>query len=211
MRTDDLIQALQADAAARRWPQMRVWWAAAFLALCAAALDFLVLLSPRPDLAAMIGTPRVLFKLAFAAAVAGSAFAAARALSRPEAPARPLLWLIVPLSLLLAAVAIELASVPAADWSARMVGAYPLDCVVLIPAVGLLPLAVTLLALRHGAPTRPLLAGAAAGLLSGGLAALLYAMHCRDDSPLFVAIWYSAALIVMALLGALGGRFFARW
>ncbi|TIM19365.1 MAG: DUF1109 family protein, partial [Mesorhizobium sp.] len=38
-----------------------------------------------------------------------------------------------------------------------------------------------------------------------------YAAHCFDDSPLFVATWYTAAIAGLALLGALGGRFFIRW
>ena len=52
-------------------------------------------------------------------------------------------------------------------------------------------LAAALIGLRHGAPTRPAVAGAIAGLLSAGLAATLYASHCTDDSPLFVATWYT--------------------
>jgi hypothetical protein len=55
------------------------------------------------------------------------------------------------------------------------------------------------------------LAGAVAGLLAGGLAATFYAAHCFDDSPLFVATWYTIAIIILAALGALGGRFFVRW
>jgi hypothetical protein len=70
---------------------------------------------------------------------------------------------------------------------------------------------VFIAALRHGAPTRPAFAGAVAGLAAGGLAATLYAAHCTDDSPLFVATWYTIAIAVLAGLGALGGRLFARW
>ena len=49
--------------------------------------------------------------------------------------------------------------------------------------------------------------GAIAGLLSAGLAATLYASHCTDDSPLFVATWYTIAALVVAGLGAgIGAR-----
>jgi hypothetical protein len=69
-----------------------------------------------------------------------------------------------------------------------------------------LPLLVaSLLGLRHGAPTRPAMAGAIAGLLSAGLAATLYASHCPDDSPLFVATWYTIATAVVTAIGALAG------
>jgi hypothetical protein len=59
--------------------------------------------------------------------------------------------------------------------------------------------------LRHGAPARPAVAGAFAGLLSAGLAATLYASHCTDDSPLFVATWYSIATLLVTAIGALAG------
>ncbi|TIM59065.1 MAG: DUF1109 family protein, partial [Mesorhizobium sp.] len=65
--------------------------------------------------------------------------------------------------------------------------------------------------LRYGAPTRPVLAGAVAGLLAGGLAATFYAAHCFDDSPLFVATWYTIAIAILAALGAFGGRLLVRW
>jgi len=55
------------------------------------------------------------------------------------------------------------------------------------------------------AVTRPAAAGAMAGLLSAGLAATVYASHCTDDSPLFVATWYSLATALVTALGALLG------
>ena len=51
----------------------------------------------------------------------------------------------------------------------------------------------------------PAVVGAVAGLLSAGLAATLYAAHCTDDSPLFVATWYTIATALVAAIGALAG------
>jgi hypothetical protein len=109
------------------------------------------------------------------------------------------------------AVGLELLSVPAADWGRRLVGSNMLICLTFIPLIGIGPLAVCLAVLRYGAPTRPVLAGAVAGVLAGGLAATFYAAHCFDDSPLFVATWYTIAIAILAALGALGGRLFVRW
>ncbi|MCC8951144.1 DUF1109 family protein, partial [Bradyrhizobium sp. Arg62] len=53
---------------------------------------------------------------------------------------------------------------------------------------------------------RPAVAGAIAGLLSAGLAATVYASHCTDDSPLFVATWYTLATAIVASVGALMGN-----
>jgi hypothetical protein len=41
--------------------------------------------------------------------------------------------------------------------------------------------------------------------LSAGLAATLYASHCTDDSPLFVATWYTIATALVTAIGALVG------
>jgi hypothetical protein len=64
---------------------------------------------------------------------------------------------------------------------------------------------------RHGAPARPAVAGAIAGLLSAGLAATLYASHCTDDSPLFVAAWYTIATALVTAVGALAGAKLLRY
>ena len=48
-------------------------------------------------------------------------------------------------------------------------------------------------------------ANAALMLVSAGLAATLYASHCTDDSPLFVATWYTLATALVAAIGALAG------
>ena len=77
--------------------------------------------------------------------------------------------------------------------------------------MGIAPLALFIAALRYGAPARPTLAGAVAGLAAGGISATLYAAHCTDDSPLFVATWYTLAIAILTAAGALGGRAFARW
>jgi hypothetical protein len=50
-----------------------------------------------------------------------------------------------------------------------------------------------------------LLAGAAAGLLAAACGATLYAFHCFDDSPLFVATWYTLATALVTAIGALAG------
>jgi hypothetical protein len=47
--------------------------------------------------------------------------------------------------------------------------------------------------------------------LSAGIAATLYASHCTDDSPLFVATWYPIGFVLMAALGALIGSRVLRW
>jgi hypothetical protein len=87
----------------------------------------------------------------------------------------------------------------------RLVGSNSKVCLSAIPAMSLPLLIAALIGLRHGAPSRPALAGAIAGMVSAGLAATLYASHCTDDSPLFVATWYTLATALVTAVGALMG------
>jgi len=212
MRTDDLIKALDADARSKAMPLRSAWWLAAGAAALIAAAVFMLTIGPRPDFMAAAHTMRFLSKFVFTGVLAVSAFVLIRALSVPgTATGRAAVGMIAAPLLVIVAVILELFAVPSADWGTRLVGTNMYICMTFIPLIGIGPLAVFLWMLRYGAPTRPVLAGAVAGLLAGGLAATFYAAHCFDDSPLFVATWYTIAIAALALLGALGGRFFVRW
>ena len=39
----------------------------------------------------------------------------------------------------------------------------------------------------------------------------LYAAHCTDDSPLFVATWYTLAIAILTAAAGARWRAFARW
>lgn len=211
MKTDDLIAAMAADTQPARFGLAAGWWLAVAIAALAAAAAFLIMLVPRPDIALVVSSARFLFKFLFAGSLAGAAFVSVRALSRPGVSVRAALPLLVPPVLLAIAVGLELISAPAAEWTTRLVGKNSMACLFFIPTIGMLPLAAFIVALRRGAPSHPVLAGAVCGLLSGGVAALFYATHCLDDSPLFVATWYSIAVVVLAVLGGLAGKLFVRW
>ncbi|MBB4185611.1 NrsF family protein [Sinorhizobium terangae] len=212
METHELIKGLAADSRRTGMPMNTAWWAAVLIAIAIAAAVFFALLGPRPDIAGAAQTVRFLFKFVVTIALAASAFVPLRMLSRPETdPRGGLLYLAIAPALILAGVAIELVVAPAETWLTRLVGTNSLVCLTFIPLIGVGPLALLLLALRHGAPSHPALAGAIAGLTAGGIAATFYASHCTDDSPLFVATWYTIATAILALLGTLGGRYVARW
>ncbi|WEX86346.1 NrsF family protein [Sinorhizobium garamanticum] len=212
MQTHELIKALAADSRRTGVAMNTVWWGAVLVAIVVATTIFFALLGPRPDIAIAAQTVRFLFKFVVTIALAASAFALLRMLSRPETDPRGLLpYLVIAPALILTGVAIELIAAPAETWSSRLIGTNSLVCLTFIPLIGIGPLALLLLALRHGAPSHPALAGAIAGLAAGGIAATFYASHCTDDSPLFVATWYTIAITILALFGALGGRVAARW
>lgn len=212
MRTEDLIKALDADARSKAMPLRSAWWVATAVAAVIAAVVFWFTIGPRSDIMIAMHTMRFLSKFVFTIVLAGTAFALIHALSTPGASTgKAATWMAAAPLLVLVAVVLELFAVPEAQWGTRLVGSNMMICMGFIPLIGIGPLAIFLWMLRYGAPTRPVLAGAVAGLLAGGLAATFYAAHCVDDSPLFVATWYTVAIIILTVLGALGGRLFVRW
>lgn len=212
MRTDHLINLLAQDTSTRSMPLSRVWGIAFVIATFAAAIAFFVLIGPRPDFLTAAHTVRFIFKFVTTLALVVLALVLLRALARPGADISRPAWLMLVVPAVLAlAVAAEFATLPSTQWQSAWWGSNIVICLTFIPLIGVVPLAVFLLALRHGAPSRPRLAGGVAGLLAGGIAATFYAAHCTDDSPLFVATWYSVAISSLVLLGTLFGPKIARW
>lgn len=212
MKTSEMIRTMASQPAIKRTSMRKAWLMGIALAFVLAAIIFTSMLGPRPDFADAAQTVRFLSKFVFALALAFSAHNILRSLARPAGYKTGEAKWLLPAPLLLAiAVVLELFAVPQSEWGYRLVGSNSLLCLAFIPLIGIGPLAVFLGVLRHGAPTHPRLAGAVAGLFAGGLAATFYAAHCIDDSPLFVATWYSLAVAVLAIAGALIAPRVTRW
>jgi hypothetical protein len=212
MDTNELIKALAADTRPPALALSSVWWGAVGLAIVLAGVAFFALLGPRPDIAAAAETPRFLFKFVVTITLAVSAFGLARALSRPgESWRKAMPYLAAAPVLIAMAVIVEIIVLPPDTWSDKLIGTNSMNCVTYIPLIGIGPLAIFLLALHHGAPTRPAFAGAVAGLAAGGIAATFYAAQCTDDSPLFVATWYTIAIVGLAFIGAATAHRFVHW
>jgi hypothetical protein len=212
MRTEHLVHALAADHATRAAPPARVLAIALLAGVAAMAVMFVHLLGPRGDFMTALGTARFVLKFVETGALAAAALALALRLMQPGAPTTGVaLGLIGAPAILIVAVLAELALVPADAWATRLVGSNARICLTFIPTLALPLFVAAFYALRHGAPTRPRLAGAVAGLLAGGVAATLYGAHCTDDTPLFVATWYTLAIAFVALAGSLAGPRILRW
>lgn len=211
MRTDDLLPLLAADTATETPPRPRLVRGIVIGAVAVAALA-LPLLGFRPDPMAVLTSLRVLLKQLLPLLLAIGAFGAALALARPEGRIGRwgILLAAVPLVLFVAVTA-ELIALPSSAWFPAMMGGTSRFCLTWATAMSLPPLAGALWALRSGASTRPALSGAAAGLLAGGIGAMLYAIHCTEDSPLFYAVWYGLAILAATAIGAVLGRFTLRW
>ena len=167
---------------------------------------FFAALGVRPDVMTAMHNPFFDLKFVVTLALAISAIAVSLHLSRPEALLRGWAWLLlVPAGLLAAGIGGEMMMPQRLPMMTRLVGSNSRVCMTAIPLLSLPLLAGALIGLRHGAPARPAVAGAIAGMLSAGLAATLYASHCTDNSPLFVATWYTIATALVAAIGALAG------
>lgn len=211
MKTEELIRALAADGSQPVTPIGYTLWRALAVGALLSTAVFLLILHPRFDIGRALLTLRFDFKLLVVAcvAVACAVFLGYVALPASSARQRWLLYL-GPVSFA-AAVVVELTTTPAGSWPERLVGHNAVHCLSLIPLLSVPSLACLFFALRRAAPQRPPLAGATAGLVSGGVGATLYGLSCPDDSPLFVATWYSIAIGVVATASAFGGGRWLRW
>jgi hypothetical protein len=212
MNTEQLIRTLASDQPGRLLSLGARFAAALAVGVAVATALFGLALGARPDIAAAAGTVPFVFKFVVTLTLAAAAAGLVLRLARPEAEGGA--WmpaLLLGLTLLGIGIVLELATVPQSAWWPRLIGSNSGLCLVSIPLLAAPILAATFAALRQGAPTKPARAGAIAGLLAGSLGAVLYAAHCIDDSPLFVATWYGAAIALVTLIGALVGTRLLRW
>lgn len=212
MKTENLIQALSADLATRPTPVPRAIAQALIVSVPIALGLLFYVWQVRPDFWIVLSSTRFLFKFVFTVSVLGAGLWLVLRLTRPGTQAGPAMTaLFVAGGLMLTAVVTELAVMPSSAWMSLLVGDMAGPCLLLIPVFSAAPLVALLYALKAGAPDDPKLAGAAAGLLAGGIGATIYASHCHNDSPLFVATWYIIALAAVTVIGrTLGGRML-RW
>jgi hypothetical protein len=212
MKTEVLIRALAADGARPIQPLGLYLLRGTLGGALLAVIVFLLSLHTRPDLSQAFHSPAFVYKIVVAVALALTAGSLLSEVARPlPTSARRLGLLIVAPALLAIGVGVELCTQPAGLWLQRLVGHNASHCLSLIPFLAAGPAVCLLIALRRGAPARPASAGAIAGLASGGVGAVLYALTCPDDSPFFVATWYTLAIAVVTGVTAFAGRRLLRW
>ncbi|TFZ03272.1 NrsF family protein [Ramlibacter rhizophilus] len=213
MRTDDLITLLAQQA--RPVPRQAALRRLARLTLPALVMSMAWMAlgyGLRPQLLAGAVGIMDWAKILLPAAVAACAFVALERLGRPGVPAGRWLWgMGLPV---VALWALGLATWLAAPSALRPALLWGSTWQVCVPNVALMAMPVfvaSLWALRGLAPTRPRLAGAAAGAFSGGAGAAIYAMHCPELAAPFLAVWYVLGMAVPVALGAAVGGRVLRW
>lgn len=212
MKTRNLIDGLVADQSAKAMPVGNALVFAVALGATVAAMGFLAVFGVRPDAALALETWRFPTKLAIQLILAAGAGLLAYQLVIPgRNPQTGYLALAVAPALLVTTIAIEMMVMPQSTWADRAIGTNSRICLTVIPLLSIPLLAGALWALRQGAAISPMGVGAIAGLYAGATAAFLYGTHCADDSPFFVALWYTCAIGLVTAAGALLGRRVLAW
>lgn len=213
MKTNDLIDMLATgpDVALAPVPVLRN----TLLVLAALLLSGILMtatLGLLPQLAQAPHQPAFWLKLIFSAALGGAGWFAARRLSRPGSSSGKLLLLVgAPVAMIWLIAAPTLFQSEPELRAGLFWGSTWRYCPALIALMSLPVFAATLSIMRQLAPIRLRLAGAAAGLASGGAAAVVYCLHCPEMSAVFVGFWYLLGMLVPTAVGALIGPRVLRW
>lgn len=166
----------------------------------------------RRDLVQTMFWPMFWVKLLFPACIAVAGFVIVQRLARPGVRVRAA-WLGLALPVLLVW-AVGLASwlmAPVNERAAMVWGQSWRTCAFNIALIAVPVFVASLTALKSLAPTQPALAGAAAGAMSAGAGAAVYALHCQELAAPFLAIWYVIGMALPVVAGALIGHRLLRW
>ncbi|MBX9614406.1 MAG: DUF1109 domain-containing protein [Caulobacteraceae bacterium] len=213
VNTDDLIEQLAAGAGPIP-PHRATGRAAACagLALAASVVVVWMTLGPRPDLVEVIGQPAFLLRQAYALALAGLAAWLMLRLGQPGAPVRlPLIGIGGLAVAVMGLVGLEQAGLDGSERMDALLGQSWTLCSIRVATISLVTTPFILFAARRSAPTRPVRAGFAAGVVAGALAASAYGFYCAEITATFVATWYTVGILVAGVMGAAVGRWALRW
>jgi hypothetical protein len=189
------------------------------LAIFASGTAALVLMvgtvGPRPELGSTRHLAWTAVKLLFALSVIGTGAPFLVRSMRPGMEAHASFATV--LSPFLAAIVVALAMllvVRPEAWIKMLLGASATSyrgCFLCLLSFAAIPFVTLVWVLRKGAPTRLRLSGTLAGIVAGGVGAVAYALHCDSDAIPFIGIWYSAAILLCAAIGAQLGPWLLRW
>ncbi|MGD9923667.1 MAG: DUF1109 domain-containing protein [Pseudorhodoplanes sp.] len=212
MNTDELIRTLAEDTRrvtdAGAWRVAGALIAGGFVALL--AIDALF----GPPLRAVAATGVMVFAVKLAYAVSMTAVVASLLLVAGRPGQRfglRYLWLLAPPLEVAAAAAMELGIASPHARAALVLGSTWQTSLISVVAMSVPVFAALIWSFRRLAPTRLRLAGCLAGLCSGAMASLVYALYCTETALSFLLVWYSLGMVVPGIAGALLGPRVLRW
>ncbi len=213
MKTEDLVILLATGAGVvdkhvttRRYATAISWGTAGAVLLMAS------LLRVRPDLAEAALLPMFWVKIGFVASLTVACLFAVLRLSRPGMRLEGVSGAIaLPVLVMWAIAVFAWFGAEPSQRSVLFFGETWKSCPFLIALLSVPVFVAVMWAMRGFAPTRPRLAGFAAGLFSGAAAALVYCLHCPELAAPFVGFWYLLGMLIPACAGAVLGESLLRW
>lgn len=176
------------------------------------AILLMAWLGPQPDILSVPFAQAFLTKIAYTSLLSIGALAACVHLMRPEG--KPAAWFVLamaPVIVLGGLAAAELIRTPQNAWPALIFGNSVIACLLRVLVIAV-PIFLGLVwAAKSFAPTQLRAAGASIGFVAGSMGAAIYAVHCIETAACFIFLWYSAAILIAAALGALVAPKFLRW
>lgn len=210
MRTDELVHTLSADVA---FVPARPLTPRLVAAVAIALLLWLGVMIPMYGMPAT-AAPHGWFwmKNAYSVALALAGLVAVTRLARPGGRMGWAVWLALAAIAWLAIMAMrETMMAPPGQMARLWLGNTWTVCAARIIFFSLPTFAASFWFLRRMAPTRPGLAGAAAGFFAGAVGAATYGLYCQESAAAFVVAWYTLGIAICAAAGAALGRWLLRW
>jgi len=212
MKTAELIAILADDLKPARRGMVGRWLLLGLILGTAMSTALMMAtIGPRPDLHAAMQLKAFWVKFIYTLALAGLGFVILARQARAGQDSRKLaMMLAAPVAALMVLAAIQL-SAPYADTAELVMDSTWLVCPWLILMLSVPLTLCLLLVMRRLAPTRLAMAGAAAGLLSGAIAATIYGFHCPEMAAPFLLVWYTLGIAFSAAFGAFLGPRLLAW
>lgn len=213
MKTDTLIDLLATGAgAAPRHSSIYYFAPTIVIGILGATALLVAMFGINPALREYLSLAGFWIKFAFAATLLFAGTGVLVRLARPGIALASAGWFAAMPVLVLWALALFV--LIDADPSARVhlvLGNSWSSCPANIALLSLPAFVATALTLRRLAPTELRLAGAAAGLASGALGAVVYCLYCPELALPFLGVWYVLGILIPTVVGYFLGPRMLRW
>ncbi len=213
MKSSDLIRSLASDLTPVRPGKTRNDLLLGLGAGAAASLAVVVAIyGAQPGLVSIVHGGPLTIKACYALSLAAIAGSMLIPMLRPGSLVPDRGSLLVLPALLLAGLALsQTAMMPDAGSGSLWLGSSWQRCSLRIASLSVPIFAGACWAIRRQAPLRLRATGAFAGLISGGIAATIYAVACTENGAGFVLVWYTLGITISTAVGAITGPRVLRW
>jgi hypothetical protein len=183
------------------------------IGIAVSAVLVLLVLGVRSDISEAITSDMFWVKIGYTLAVLFFSLSVLERIARPgEVAGRRPLFIWGSFLAIAVPAAVQFMLAPVSDRATMVMGGGSAGfCILCIMALAFPPFAGIVWAVRTLAPTDFGATGLGVGLAAGGAGACVYAIHCVESSVVFLAIWYTLGVVLVAALGWSLGPALLRW